>query len=339
MDKGYKDPLYGNYRAKVVDNKDKEKFGRVMVWIPDLMPDIEDTQGIWARPANNPMGGRNSEADSKDNHYAGSSFIPLNGSWVWIFFEAGNINRPYYFGALDIENTPVLAENQQGANYQLKYTLFKSHSGRAVVVSDDPGDARVEITGKKREMAEPPSGDAESVYKIDDNMTTIFLDERNGTQKLLIRTYLGDFIHIDIDERKLQAEFESDIIIKTNGKFQLYAKDEIDIKTDSKFLLTANDDMDVKCIVGNMYVEGDSGTLDIKTADKMRQYAGGDMDLYAIKDFSYRGESSVNGTAGVTMAHDAAGNLIEQSGAAASPSQAVGSKEAPEAAPKGERDT
>jgi hypothetical protein len=320
MDKGFKDPLYGNYRAKVVNNKDKEKFGRVIVWIPDLMPDIPDDQGIWARPANNPMGGRNAESDGPDNHFAGTSYIPLNGSWVWVFFEAGNINRPYYFGALDIENTPVLAENQVGENYQLKYTLFKSHSGRAIVVSDDPDDARVEITGKKREMKEPPSGDLESVYKIDDNMTTIFFDERNGTQKILIRTYLGDFVHIDIDERKLQAEFESDIIIKTNGKFQL----------------TATDDIDIKTIAGDMYVEAGAGHLDVKTADVIRQYSGGDMSLYSGAIFSYRGEASVQGTAGVDMNHDAGGNLNEQSGAASTPSKALGAQEAE---PKGERDT
>ena len=155
MDKGVSDPLYGNYRAKVIDNKDKEQFGRVFVWIPDLMPFLDSTiDGIWARPANNPMGGRNTEDASRpDNHYAGSSYIPLRGSWTWVFFEAGNINRPYYFGALDIENTKVLPENQLGGSYQHKYTILKTHAGRAIVISDDPDDARVEITGKKRQLS------------------------------------------------------------------------------------------------------------------------------------------------------------------------------------------
>jgi len=321
MDKGVSDPLYGNYRAKVINNVDKEQFGRVLVWIPDLMPFLDSTKdGIWARPANNPIGGRNTEADTPDNHYAGSSFIPLPGSWTWVFFEAGNINRPYYFGALDIENTKVLPENQLGGQYQSKYTILKTHAGRAIVISDDPDDARVEVTGKKREIKEPPSGDTDSVYKIDDNMTTILLDERDGKQKLLIRTYLGDFLHIDIDERQLHAEFESDIIIKTNGKFKLTAQKDIDIKT----------------IVGNIHIEADSGTLDVKTADTSKHYAGGDMNLYAKKDFKYRGEATVGGTAGVNMNHDAAGLLNEQTGAAASPSQAAG---AIKAEPKGERDT
>jgi len=67
---------FGFYRAKVLENKDPEKFGRIKVWVPDIMPEIEpeihpkelnDTvdgfnvtidKGLWAYPANNPVGGR-----------------------------------------------------------------------------------------------------------------------------------------------------------------------------------------------------------------------------------------------------------------------------------------
>ena len=62
--------------------------------------------------------------------------------------------RSYY----DIENTPVLPENQQGENYEHKWTTIKTHRGRTIVSSDDPNDERVEITGKKREMNFPPTG-------------------------------------------------------------------------------------------------------------------------------------------------------------------------------------
>jgi hypothetical protein len=228
------DPLFGFYRAKIVDNKDKEKYGRVLLWIPDIMPLVDDKKGLWARPANNPVGGRNMEEDS-EHHYMGTSYIPKIGSWVFVFFECGNINRPYYFGSLDLENTKVLPENQKGTNYEDKWTVIKTHFGRCIVVSDDPDDERVEITGKKRELKEPPTGDLDSVYTIDGNQTTILLDERSGKQKLLIRTYKGDFLHIDIDSRKLQAYFKDDIIIKTDGKFDLHAKEDIRIKTDANY--------------------------------------------------------------------------------------------------------
>jgi hypothetical protein len=240
-------PIFGNYRAKVVDNRDPEKFGRVVVWIPDIMPLVPDTEGLWALPANNPIGGRNLEG-SDEHHYMGTSLIPRKGAWVWVFFEAGNINRPYYFGALDLENTKVLPENQVGANYQDKWTLFKSHEGRTVIISDDSDDARVEITGKKRNMSTPPTGDTGSVYTIDGNQTTILFDERSGKEKILIRTHKGDFLHIDVDEQKLQARFESDIEILSNGNINI----------------TSGDDINLKSLSGKVNIQADSDEINLQ---------------------------------------------------------------------------
>ncbi len=209
--------LFGFYRAKVVNNKDPEKFGRVVVWVPQIMPDVEETRGLWALPANNPVGGRNlSNKANEEHYYMGSSFIPKIGSWVFVFFESGTPDNPYYFGSCDLENTQVLPENRVGTNYEDKWTLFKSHKGRAIVISDDEsedGDQRVEITGKKRQLKEKPTGDEKSVYQIDGNQTSILLDERPDKEKILIRTHKGDFIHIDIDEQNLHIKFENDINI------------------------------------------------------------------------------------------------------------------------------
>ena len=318
MDLGATDKLYGNYRAKVVENRDTEKFGRVLVWIPDLMPSIPDDQGIWARPANNPTGGRN-EQFGTDNHYAGSCYIPKKGSYIFIFFESGNINKPYYFGALDLENTKVLPENQVGENFQDKWTIFKSHKGRAIVISDDPDDKRVEITGEKRKLKTPPSGDIESVYTIDGNQTTILFDERSGTEKILIRTHKGDFLHIDIDERKLQAQFESDIVIKTNGKLQLTAASNIDIKSK----------------IGNVNIQADVGNINNKASSQV----------------NIESLANTNIKAGVLMAIESSGILSEKAGGMIATdgiirndqmglsTPANSADNAAEATPKGERKT
>jgi len=319
MDKGVSDPLYGNYRAKVVDNKDKEKFGRVLVYIPDLMPTLDDRKdGIWARPANNPFGGRNTEGDNDDNHYAGTSMIPPKDSWVWVFFEAGNINRPYYFGALDLENTEVLPENQVGTEYQKKWTLIKTHEGRAIVVSDDTFDERVEITGKKRQMKTPPTGDTESVTKIDDNMTTILLDERDGKQKLLIRTYLGDYVHIDIDEQSLQAYFKKDMKLQCDGDF----------------FLTVNGDINIKSKAGNGKLEMAAGSLDIKVSGDMKQ-GSASHHINAQSESSLSAGQKINRKAGGIIADDGS-TLIQQGGAASGASSPGG---ATDANPKGDRNT
>ena len=181
--------FYGFYRARVVDNVDTQDYGRVLLFIPDIMHSVVETDtGLWAWPANNPLGGRNTTEDEGQN-YMGSSYIPKIGSWLWVFFEQGNPNRPYYWMSLNLENAKVLPENQVGTSKSDKWVIFKSHDGRTIVVSDDDDDARVEITGKKRLItkgtdidgnATDPSGDTDSVYTIDDNQTSILLDEREG---------------------------------------------------------------------------------------------------------------------------------------------------------------
>jgi len=312
---------FGNYRAVVVDNKDKEQFGRVLVWIPDIMPEVDRTKGIWARPANNPLGGRNKE-DNDENYYAGSSYIPEKGSWVFVFFEGGNINRPYYFGALNLENTKVLPENQLGGRPENKWVILKSGSGRAIVISDDgsrDGDERVEITGKKRQIKTPPSGDTGSVYTIDDNMTTILMDEREGKQKVLIRTYKGDFFHIDIDEQNLQAYFKNDIIIKCDN----------DLK------LTVNGNIDIKSLAGDINVEAANGDMNLKANGDVNKQAGGSSNNRSqIDDFTSAG-TNINRKAGAVIADDGS-QLTQQAGAASDASDAAS---ATEADPKGERNT
>jgi type VI secretion system secreted protein VgrG len=312
---------FGNYRAVVVDNKDKEQFGRVMVWIPDLMPEVDRDKGIWARPANNPLGGRNKE-DSDENYYSGTSYIPRKGSWVFVFFESGNINRPYYFGALDLENTKVLPENQVGTNPEDKWTILKSSKGRAIVISDDEGsdgDQRVEITGKKRKIKTPPTGDTDSVYTIDENMTTILLDERDGKQKVLIRTYKGDFLHIDIDEQNLQAYFKNDIVIKCDN----------DLK------ITANGDIDIKSLAGDIKVQADSGDVDLKSSTDFKIQSGGSYSTKSQNDLFIQAGGALNGKAGGLISLDGSG-VNEQTGSS-SPGQDA--SDATEADPKGERDT
>jgi len=315
-------PLFGFYRCKVVNNKDPEKFGRVLIWIPVLMPDVSDETGVWARPGNNPMGGRNMENDS-EHHYSGSSYIPKIGSWMWCFFEAGDINNPYYFGALDLENTMVLPENQLGTNYEDKWTVLKTHMGRVIVLSDDPDDERVEIGGKKRQMTNPPTGDTESVYQIDDNMTTILFDEREGKEKVLIRTVHGDFFHIDIDERKLQAEFADDIEIKSHKSIYLTALENIHVKSHKSMYHESLEDMNIlsnqklnqesvyemniksgkdmtQSTDRNLYVKSDKNTY-VEADEKMHHKSGDDMNMESDKDINIKAAENMYSESGEEM--------------------------------------
>ena len=194
------------FRAKVVDNKDPKNMGRVKVWIPDLMHDIPDTDGLWARPANNPYGAGNTELTDGRRH-AGSSHIPSVGHWVWVFLENDNPNLPYYVSALYIENQPILPENETGSEPWNKWVILRSPKGRTIMISDDPDDARVMITGKKN--AYDVNDPVPTVYQIKNNQIVFIIDEsgdqnsKPNQDKVILADYRGNYIRLHTYENKL----------------------------------------------------------------------------------------------------------------------------------------
>ena len=238
-------PMFGFYRAIVVDNKDPDMYGQIQVWIPDTMHNIPQDKGIWAMPANNAIGGLNSDGN-EEHYYAGQCMIPPKGAWVWIFFEGGDTRKPFYSNSIDLQNSKVLPECQVGSAYQSKWVIFKSHKGRCIVISDDPDDARVEITGMKRQLSNPPSGDTASVYTIDGNQTTILMDERDGKEKILIRSHDGDFIDFDITNKKLSIKISGDIEIKSEGSLYLRSTNDMNIFSQGKINIQSSDDLNLK---------------------------------------------------------------------------------------------
>ena len=233
---------YGLYRARVVEvdikENDYQDYGAIKVSIPDYMIDQIDPEldlykdGLIAYPANNPVGGRNAQDKDGTSYYQGSVYVPPKNSYVWIFFEGGNLDQPRYLSAWDCRASKLPPENRNVDEPHKVYTILKTHSGRTIVVSDSEDVERVEITGKKRKLkGDDPAGNDESTYEIDGNQTTILFDERKGKEKILIRTYKGDYIHIDIDERKLHMNFENDINIKTNGNLSIDVAKDLHIKT------------------------------------------------------------------------------------------------------------
>lgn len=306
----------GIYRAVVIDNKDDAMQGKVQVWIPDLMPEISQDKGIWASPANNPVGGRNEEYD-ESHVYMGTSYIPQKGSFVFVFFEKKDPRKPWYFGGCNLQNTKVLPENQVGNEKENKWVVFKSTEGRCVVISDDPDDRRVEITGKKRNISNPPSGDTGSVYSIDGNQSTILFDEREGKEKILIRTHKGDYLHIDVDEQKLQTYFKSDILLQTEGNFH------VSVGGDTFF--EAKGELNVKSGSAQKYESG-SG---------LSTKASGAQNHQAATSYSIRSGSSINNVAGSIFAADGSSIALNQGASTPASAQSASTPETPE----GDRDT
>ena len=225
------DNYFGNYRAKVIENEDEDNNGKIEVWPPDILP-YQETHTIIARPANNPVGSRNDE-----NPFIGTCYTPPVNSWVWIFFDGGNVNKPFFWNAVEILPECV---NNPGK----KWVIFKSTSGNAMVISDDPDDARTEITGAKT-LSKSPTGDEASV--TGDAQSIILIDERAGQEKILIKTKGGNFINMSNDgnieikaAKKMIFEAGDDITFKTPGKFHVTAGDSLNLQGGSAANLKSN---------------------------------------------------------------------------------------------------
>lgn len=238
---------YGFYRALVVDvdvivESEKNDYGAIRVFCPDLMrpqksktggsagispppsppSNIPPEQTILAFPGNT-MTFYNTEDLEEKSAYMGSLWVPPKNSYIWIWFEAGNRDRAFYMSGFRYLNTKVPPENRGVDEPHKVITIIKTISGKSLVFSDSKDADRVQICGKKRMMKDPPCGDNQSVYNIEGNQTTILLNEIEGQNQILIKSYLNDYINFDIEKQSLECYFAGDIKIKCGGSFSIDA--------------------------------------------------------------------------------------------------------------------
>lgn len=105
--------LFGKYRAQVVDIKDPEKRGRVLVKSPKV---LNNHQLGWAESCFMP----------------GHFFLPRKNDWVWIEFEDGDVHKPIWVGIM-----PTRAYVRDYLLSQSSYPTTKS------VVTNPNGDLNV----------------------------------------------------------------------------------------------------------------------------------------------------------------------------------------------------
>jgi uncharacterized protein involved in type VI secretion and phage assembly len=141
--------LHGVYSASVLDNRDPEGLGRVLVRVPGL-DDAVGAGGVWARVATL-MAGRN----------RGTLFIPDAGDEVLVAFERGDQRVPYVLGALWNAKARPPAEARDAAAVKLIRSrngvtlrirdddstsglVIETAGGQRITLQDGPGSVRVE---------------------------------------------------------------------------------------------------------------------------------------------------------------------------------------------------
>jgi len=307
---------HGNYRAKVTEvDIDDNEYGAIRVFVPALMfvdkmklmhDDFDEaTWGSIAYPANNPIGGYNDKDQDQDSFYQSSMMVPLKNSWVWIFFEGGDPNRPFYTGAFQFRNSKVPPENRGLEESHKAYTLCKTHSGRSIILCDSEDQQRVEICGKKRFIeGDDPAGDDISPYQIcstggeaetaeDEAQSTSDAAGKAPDQQADAAAETGSRSDSDgnqtvilIDER----EGKEKILIQSHkGDFihldiddrtlQVFTKSDMSFETEGDFNLKVGGSMNVN-IKGDLS-EQVEGNLALKVNGDHQQGAGGLFDSHS----------------------------------------------------------
>jgi hypothetical protein len=112
---------FGKYRGTVVANNDPERQGRLKVRVPEVLG-----QGTtkWAVPCV-PYAGKR----------AGFYAVPSAGTTVFVEFEAGDLARPVWTGAL-WDGTAVPAD-ERGASVTPAVKVLRSEQGLLLALHDD----------------------------------------------------------------------------------------------------------------------------------------------------------------------------------------------------------
>lgn len=158
--------FYGNYRGLVVDNLDPAGLGRIKVKVYPMFKDIVDPYLLpWATPAMGLFAG------------AGVGFggfaVPAVDSFVYVFFEAGNIYQPVYFAEAQTAQCGVPLASQIDYPHS---KVWQTPGGISIWINDKTGSEQVVVyhpSGSYFEMF--PSG-AVVVY-ADKSITVQAQDE------------------------------------------------------------------------------------------------------------------------------------------------------------------
>jgi hypothetical protein len=129
--------FFGKYRGIVKDNKDPTNRGRVKVYVPAVLGNLE----MWALPCL-PFTGEN----------MGSYWIPEPEAGVWVEFEAGDPTFPIWVGGYWADNE--LPRDNQGNEVTPSIRIIRSQSGlmvslddqsQKITLSDENGDNFLEL--------------------------------------------------------------------------------------------------------------------------------------------------------------------------------------------------
>ncbi len=189
---------YGFYKGKVEDNKDSENRGRLQIRVLgvhsqnnyDSKSDGIPTANLpWAEQAAPIFGGFG------PTNKQGITAIPEIGSWVWVFFDNGNHNKPVYFASVigNDDLTGIDTTNPENIS------TIKSKTGHKIIINDKTGEEKIEIIDKKgSKIVFDSSSDNIKIQSVTGGtLESMILGDTLDTYLTSLKSWLDIHIHID----------------------------------------------------------------------------------------------------------------------------------------------
>lgn len=204
--------FYGIYSARVVDNDDPERRGRLTLKIPNVLGN--DVVSGWALPCA-PYGGAANQ---------GFFFIPEIDSDVWVEFESGMLDRPVWLGSYWAKPggnseppKPNAVDGKEESDVQSPPTrkIIKTLKGHTIQLEDaDDGDLVM--------LLEATNGNLIVMNKDGIKIT----ESKNKTT-------------ITLNDSGLKVEAAKDIEIKADGAIKITTAKDLELKADGDIKMNA----------------------------------------------------------------------------------------------------
>lgn len=193
-------PFAPQQRAKVVDNKDEQKLGRIRVQFPWQEVQSKDMKSPWLRIAV-PYAGMDK----------GHQFIPEIGEEVIVGFEMNNAERPYIIGALynggegKADDEWAVSKEENGTTNNIK--AIRTRNGHTILFND--------------------RGDAGLIEIYDNNNNTYHITLSADDKKITI--YSAGNIEINADG-SISMTAKNNVNIKANSNVSVNADRDVSIQ-------------------------------------------------------------------------------------------------------------
>ena len=242
-------PVSGAQRAKVMDNKDPEKLGRIRAQF--LWQEEQDSNLMtpWMRIAQ-PHGG-----DDK-----GFYFIPEIDEEVMVDFENGNAEKPYVAGTL-WHGKQVPGKKWPDDNNEIK--AIRTRNGHTIEIHDEGNDGYIRIYDHEKE-------NYILTYSTDEKLIKL---ESTGNIELYAKK---DIIMEAGNDMKIKVGNNKDVDVENN--ISIHAGTDIKVKADSNIKQEAGSNFELKA---GSSMKISSTTHDQKANASMKLDGGGMLEAKA----------------------------------------------------------